>query len=81
MFQIHLIFCKYEHEQIDGLFFFFYKYFCFLLPIHSTSKKLHFCYHLSSSRSGLCGLFIKVAVWLCGILVADRFENPPTSEG
>lgn len=27
-------------------------------------------------------LFIKVAVWLCGILVADkdRFQNPPTSE-
>lgn len=62
--------------------FFFNTYSYFLLPINSTSKKLNFCYHLSSSQSDLSGLFIKVAVWLCGILVADedRFENPPTSE-
>lgn len=38
MFQIHLIFCKYEHEQIDGLFFFFTNISAFYFPSIQLQK-------------------------------------------
>lgn len=40
MFQIHLIFCKYEHEQIDGLFFFFLQIFLLFTSHPFNFKKI-----------------------------------------